>query len=162
MPRTSGIAWISLRRTYLPMSPLLEPILGREGDVVPDVPAVAADGRAERVQALAVVEPDDRHVVVEDLQCVGVVLRPPRLIDRRAGVGDKPVDVRVGEAGVVLAGALVRGRRDVATRVALVHGLVRIDGRARGVHPEVDVALLARVAGAEGAGEEHRRGLVLD
>src|SRR5258707_9730011 len=103
MPRISGIAWISLRRTYLPISLLLEPILGGPRDVVPDVPLVAAHARAEGVEALAVVEPDDRDIVVEDLQRVGVVLRAARLIDRRASVGDEAVDVGVGEAGVVLA-----------------------------------------------------------
>src|SRR5947209_6522251 len=162
MPRISGTAWISLRRTYLPMSLLLEPILGGPGDVVPDVALVAADARAERVEALAVVEPDDRDVVVEDLQRVCVILRAARQIDGRTGVGDEAIDLGIREAGVVLAGAVVRGRRDVGGRVALVDRLMRIDRRARGIHPHVDVALLARIARAVRAGEEDRRRLVLD
>src|SRR5438552_19174019 len=116
MPRISGTAWISLRRTYLPMSLLLEPILGGPRDVVPDVPLVAADARSERVEALAVVEPDDRDVVVQDLQRVRVVLGPAGQVHGRPGVGDEPIDIWIREARVVLAGAVVRGGRDVAAR----------------------------------------------
>src|SRR5690242_14520093 len=162
MPRSSGIAWISLRRTYLPISLLLVPILGGPGDVVPDIALVAAHVRTECIEALPVIHPDDGDIVVEDLQRVGIVLRTPRLINGRAGVRDEPVHLGVREARVVLAGAIVRGRRDVARRVALVDHLMRIDRRARGVHPHVDVALLARIARAVRARQEDRGWLVLD